>query len=1263
MDFLSQKNHSPNHLKKFTIAQLYAFFQQHYIPTTKNTTVDDLALCRQQFFHQFLSFLQHVDMSGNNYSISRNGSPREKRSPAPKSPRLRNKQKKRSIKKARREPERSRSIDLSPSTEQEVMPPTPPSQNNNHRRSNQRKAPKKPEPKHTFTGFVTPCFFEELKELAQFKPTFLDSYKFSKQVLFFPTILQTQFGEQLLYNLRNYLSNDHPFFSAANKFFLTQMTIPKIPLTRRLPTTNVWTHSPGLLRSFQAPIWKVFFHLENGSFLYPTQPHLSNDNIFSRTNLSKSYLLNPPFKDYVAQRSGRFLQPLRNHVQHIFELALQNQKVQAIMFPFYNKKHKQMPKWFFDLVQDPFVTPIFFLRPLIFLRGADLHLHGTAPFQLVILLFGFHSPVNLYVKNNLLGNFIVAPKLLTNCRNLFRIHSLSAEHTLFLSYMKNVLHFVGKAHDLYISHAKLFDTFPLHQPFSQFSIPANTVSQSNLLSAQQDIIHPFFLQNMLTIPPKLKRVRLGTKQNYRPLLSLKIPHENCWFCGDCLHSAHQCVRNPKFNSNVPYFQDIPVMKYILNCQPLILTKQENAYPNSQELLSYLAQMDTFAQNIILHAPPTQYFDNPMFSKTRLHWPYHLSAGKSTQETLNSFLGYNLHSELGPLKYPYLEFLAPPLSQGDNELVYEHIQKLLASNKIYRTTEKNIWMIAPIFVLQGYNSVMKWKVRLIHDFSFFTDYFKPVRFRMPTPAEIIVKFKNKLCISIDISAAFFNAFLRYSNLLGFRVKNPISGKDEYFAAQAPIFGHQLSPYICKCLLNFIQTHLERLNFLTALYMDDFLIAVADINENLTPEDLKQRANYTVELLTRCGIIVSPKIEIKPASYFLFIGKYFDTQTGIILPNSLKFPHICEKLTQVLIEGKATIKFLDSLRGKLFYHSNCFRNEYCTLFNFIISTNRKKLENLDLTNDKLYKKLYQTKINLTDDIYLMFLYFFQAIANAYFQPLTVPNFSNYQAYITVDASVTTGGAFFIDMYKNCEKKSFSLYPEISAFEDPSSTTRELLAVTKALRLFSPHLSQFKKILIVNDNKVNIQHILQTTPKLLSLRKLYIQFRSLLATFETDFDFIWIPREDLLTRVADTLSKAKAPTYSLSILIRFLRRTLKITLKNYMCVITPTHLSCFLPNNLHKLHKHKLKKVHIFILPPYTEFKFFQALLHSIKFLQIRFVFILPDFRTSLFQKLVFSFFPQAKYVTGLTNSIVSFPYSKHTFKLTLFSNDQHQLKQLG
>ena len=454
------------------------------------------------------------------------------------------------------------------------------------------------------------------------------------------------------------------------------------------------------------------------------------------------------------------------------------------------------------------------------------------------------------------------------------------------------------------------------------------------------------------------------------------------------------------------------------------------------------------------------------------------------------------------------------------------------------------------------------------------------------------------------------------------------------------------------------------------MDDFLIAVADVGENVSQEVIDKRVQYIIDIFSRVGIIVSPKLEIKPASFFLFIGKKFNTIDGIILPNDKKIPFIIEQLEKALDSQKVSIKTLDSLRGKLFYHANSFFNRFSGLFNQVISKVRKSLDPLNLPTDKMYKKLYQTKVCLSDEIYSMFYLFFEAINGSFFQPLKKIDLPFFDAFLTVDASTETAGASLIDKDGNFTKSNFFLTPEIDHFEDPSSTVKELLGIQKALLNLVVHskylhgVSSHRKVklLVINDNRINIHNIVEHMPHDKQLQELYITFQKFLETLPIECTFWWIPREDLFTRVADTLSKAFPPLFAKKKLTTFLTKKLfksffrKRTKEQKLIFISdPKVIKNYSIHNLHKTELHSKRKgnTQVFILPPFLEVAFFQSFVLTLKLKKKSFILIIPSYRTSVFKSILQSYFPSIICHANKSPKI-HFPYSDNVFSWNIFGH---------
>ena len=87
--------------------------------------------------------------------------------------------------------------------------------------------------------------------------------------------------------------------------------------------------------------------------------------------------------------------------------------------------------------------------------------------------------------------------------------------------------------------------------------------------------------------------------------------------------------------------------------------------------------------------------------------------------------------------------------------------------------------------------------------------------------------------------------------------------------------------------------------------------------------------------------------------------------------------------------------------------------------------------------------------------------------------------------------------------------------------------------------------------------------------------ILFRNLITSTNSNFDFKWCPREDLLARVADKLSKSIEPVIQTRKFLQYLESKLRtvskfFTFQKTRChlIKDPEKLQAFTPNKIHAL-----------------------------------------------------------------------------------------------
>ena len=360
--------------------------------------------------------------------------------------------------------------------------------------------PRRKKPRVTFKVpvFSRSSFFQKLQELALFRPNFFDSYVFNVNMFLFPKSVNKLRGEALYDKLCHFQSKILPFFQESFQIFLKMITIPR-PLPEGLSSTNVWTLPPGLLQSFRTPQWRYFFDLHCGKSFYPTTP-IPSDNIFLVEKFEKNFLLNPPYADWEEKLSDKFNQPLRNHLLKIVDVSFNSGLVQVVLLP-----NLTGTTWFDKLISHPFILPVFFLRKLIFLRSKDLNLHGLSNHYSVALIIGIFSPVNLYIKNNLCGNFLLKNKAFSSFKNILQLSKVPLGSNALGNYMNISAQFCQKAHQLYVNSVTKFDEFQIEQDFSKYSLVNTPVHQNQLVFSQQKVTHEFYANHMLKVPDGLTR--------------------------------------------------------------------------------------------------------------------------------------------------------------------------------------------------------------------------------------------------------------------------------------------------------------------------------------------------------------------------------------------------------------------------------------------------------------------------------------------------------------------------------------------------------------------------------------------------------------------------------------------------------------------------------------------------------------------------------------------------------------------------------------
>ena len=1066
---------------------------------------------------------------------------------------------------------------------------------------------------------VTP-FIQKLESLAVQTPTFQESFWANKNVGYLTKNQKSLKFEKLKQALITLNKKTHVFFQESNRRFISNLTIAPTPGS--FPKTVKWSQPEGLLKSFQAPEWQLLFKIVCGKDVYPINFNPITDNIFEKKTLKETFLLNPPYTDYSEPYSMEAEQPLRNHVQKIIELAFATNKPQLVMFPHY----REMPKWFIKHTANFFITPMFFQNEIVFSRGKNNNLVGLAEFKIVILIIGCYSPTNLIVRNNELGNFHFKAKALTRLKNLFQNPHLSTCSHFLPTFLQESLEHQQKCHNVWEQQVIKFPEIKMTQESTKYEMDTKQECQSQLLFFQQGRKHSYYVDRMLKVPNKSKKVTLPTIKIKMKAGEQEKTTRFCSWCGQGSHFDHTCMLRPQNNCDTPARQDLSTLQFIKQQKPLKLQQKGELPPSLSELKNYLIRIVNYAKELKTKAPKTTYYKNVHFATLRNFWHTSLALGNPTAMAAIFFRGYNLMTKAGPKNYPNTEILANKKTRKDKEKLWQHVLKLLQENKIWACEREKIHTIAPIFLLEGYNSVGKWKERLIHDFSWYSEIYPAYTYRLPTPTEVRAKMSQYICITVDIRSAFPHAHFCDTNLVGFPCEDPMTGTTHYFASASPLFGMQAAPYICYTFLRYLADFFDRLNFPTLAYVDDFKIGIAKISENLSDSEITARTEFVKEVFTIAGMRLSPKIKLIPSTFNQYIGKYFETTRDVILPNIVKLPFLYEQLMEVVVTKKAKVKLLDSLRGKLAYHASYAANIYTRMFNKLLSALRKKFHEEGKTEKQILEKVYHKTVEVDDNILNMIVTFSEAISKIYVTPEQDKIPQKWEALLTVDASVKQGGGALIWPNGEFECVTFNLSPELDPTQEHSSTLRELIAVRKIIQHFYPKLitpPTRTNIVILNDNKINVQHLVSLNPRDPKIAQRYYEYHNFINNLPLNIEYQWVPREDLLARVADKESKNIAPV----LLPAFYQELQRLGWHESKTNVY-THgkeISNFNTSKLHKLRLNNKRPI-VIVLPVFTESNTFRNIIEIFHLLKLGGIIFHTFYRMNTFKPIIRKHYPR-------------------------------------
>lgn len=142
------------------------------------------------------------------------------------------------------------------------------------------------------------------------------------------------------------------------------------------------------------------------------------------------------------------------------------------------------------------------------------------------------------------------------------------------------------------------------------------------------------------------------------------------------------------------------------------------------------------------------------------------------------------------------------------------------------------------------------------------------FRIATPEQAIHFLHNRICISFDLNKAYYQFQLRHFNVFGSYVRNQQSKELVFFGHHSLIFGWNVAPFLCTQLLSPFGEFIASIGFSYLVYLDDFLIALSETNQQLDSSDIEKRLDFLLFMFAFVGLQLNDKSVLNPSSQIIF-----------------------------------------------------------------------------------------------------------------------------------------------------------------------------------------------------------------------------------------------------------------------------------------------------------------------------------------------------------------------------------------------------------
>lgn len=948
----------------------------------------------------------------------------------------------------------------------------------------------------------------------------------------------------------------------SNSFHNSQVPQPKNPNPPDSPTptplkrehhTNIWSVPPEFIQRLESTIWPSHVSFVWGDHIYPVDYMVRVDDtrdVFRRTTLNESYILNPPYDPYY-NKDGKIIS-LEDHILHLMACSRKSFRPTILVLPL-----RPTSRWFRFLQSQPDVIIVTLKKRLSFLRGRERSSRGLAPFLSILVFIGakghsitvkndtskwrFPSKWVQSVKWTYLPTF---PFPSSSLRNVFsswkdfvaRSIQLTTERKkqtkrLDLPNFEPVIH--GVTHDLFLLCSPERSAFDVLREHADLCTPEPFIT----LGARD--VEPF----------RLRHIHVKTSTT---------PHR-CHHCNENSHDTSECWRS--FHQNTTDIKS-PRMRWLitrvlntkntLNWSPPPLPRVNGQNLLLLSLPSFLQKAENTRCRLLQECP----FDlrgmcDSQFSRLPFRVHVWLTAGlprAMAQQLLTGFVP----RWRGKIPPRFLVQRSTTLKKANLTLQEQDLKHEVA-NRIIRipATEvhKFVHNTCPRFPIWQEQFDKTQKLRVIFDARYINEHLPRRHMTLPSLWKIKQEFRGWI-FSMDLTKAYAQVPMSFQDRKYFAAQ---FGTDEdYFLYQWWPFGVCSSPSICQTLFSTVVRLIRRITgWFVILYLDDFLLRISTRND-ISREEAMQRVEFVLSIFEALGLFINAKSQLIPAKEILWLGAYVNTDRHDFYGTEVKFEKFAALVMTLVNKKEVPINELQELLGLFNFLNRSSKARFlCRPLELTINTALVDFGE-PLTSERDFKRFGRYVTTLPPYLNDLMKFWGSDLIDGLGPPTHLPGFESHLLDVS-DASEQLGGFFVFSPLDTlpqrtlldtnqlvpdidvtlCESEHFLTLPrEVrvtrlhSAMLKPSSFIRELYVVMKTVQharrvhaISNEHSRICIHILTDNQGLARaFPHIKTKSPwELAVISQTLWELPS-----KWHIQLHWHPRDSPLATRADTLSK---------------------------------------------------------------------------------------------------------------------------------------------